>query len=345
MFQFISRRLFVLLVTFIGITLITFTFIHLLPGDPAMIMLGERGTSPEHYAKMMERLGLDRSLWRQYLSYIYGLLRGDLGVSLVNNLPVLEEFWPRFKATLELGFCAITLAIIVGIPCGVLAAVKRGSVLDYMIIGFSLIGYSMPIFWWGIMMIMLISVHWDLTPVAGRVCDSFFLDDSYPLTGFMLIDTLFWGDSGNFIDAVRHLILPTIVLSTVPLAVIVRMTRSSMLEVLNESYILTARAKGLSKARVIWVHALRNALLPVVTMISLQVGALIAGAILTETIFSWPGLGRWIVESLNKRDYPVVQGGILVISTLVILINIMLEILYGIIDPRIRFKNKESKNV
>ncbi|EMS36016.1 dipeptide transporter permease DppB [Candidatus Liberibacter americanus PW_SP] len=186
---------------------------------------------------------------------------------------------------------------------------------------------------------MLLSVHLGITPVAGRVCDSFFIDDSaYPLTGFMLIDTLFWGSSGSFIDALRHLILPTIVLGTVPLAVIVRMTRSSMLEVLGENYILTARAKGLSRMRVIFVHALRNALLPIITVISLQVGMLLSGAILTETIFAWPGLGRWIVEGLKSRDYTVLQGGVLLISIFIIFVNMMIDILYGIIDPRIRCK-------
>lgn len=196
----------------------------------------------------------------------------------------------------------------------------------------------MPIFWWGIMLIMLVSVHWDLTPVSGRVSDSVFLDDSYPLTGFMLIDTLLWGEAGDFIDALAHLILPAIVLGTIPLAVIVRMTRSSMLEVLGEDYIRTARAKGLSRGRVILIHALRNALLPVVTVIGLQVGTLLAGAILTETIFSWPGLGRWLIEGLQRRDYPVVQGGVLLIASLIILVNLLIDLLYGIVDPRIRHK-------
>lgn len=261
-----------------------------------------------------------------------------MGISLKNRLPVWQEFWPRFMATLELGICAMIFAIAVGIPIGVLAAVKRGSVFDHTAIGVSLTGYSMPIFWWGIMLIMLVSVHWDLTPVSGRVSDSVFLDDSYPLTGFMLIDTLLWGETGNFIDALEHLILPAIVLGTIPLAVIVRMTRSSMLEVLGEDYIRTARAKGLSRSRVILIHALRNALLPVVTVIGLQVGTLLAGAILTETIFSWPGLGRWLIEGLQRRDYPVVQGGVLLIATLIILVNLLIDLLYGIVDPRIRHK-------
>lgn len=185
---------------------------------------------------------------------------------------------------------------------------------------------------------MLVSVQLDLTPVAGRVSDMVFLDDSNPLTGFMLIDTWIWGEEGNFIDAVEHLILPSIVLGTIPLAVIVRMTRSSMLEVLGEDYIRTARAKGLGRARVILIHALRNALLPVVTVIGLQVGVMLAGAILTETIFSWPGLGRWLIEGLQRRDYPVVQGGVLLVATLIIFVNLVVDLLYGIVNPRIRHK-------
>jgi dipeptide transport system permease protein len=220
----------------------------------------------------------------------------------------------------------------------VLAAVKRGSIFDHTAVGISLTGYSMPIFWWGIMLIMLVSVQWNLTPVSGRVSDTIFLDDSHPLTGFMLIDTLFWGEEGDFKDAVMHMILPAIVLGTIPLAVIVRMTRSSMLEVLGEDYIRTARAKGLTRMRVIVVHALRNAMLPVVTVIGLQVGTLLAGAILTETIFSWPGLGRWLIEALQRRDYPVVQGGVLLVAILIIVVNLLVDLLYGVVNPRIRHK-------
>ncbi len=240
-------------------------------------MAGERGISPERHAQLMAALGLDQPYWKQYLHYINGVLHGDLGLSLKSRQPVWEEFVPRFKATLELAACAMIFAISVGIPVGVLAAVKRGSIFDHTAIGVSLTGYSMPIFWWGIMLIMLVSVNLDLTPVSGRLSDSVFLDDSQPLTGFMLIDTLIWGEDGDFHDAVMHLILPSIVLGTIPLAVIVRMTRSAMLEVLGEDYIRTARAKGLSRIRVIVVHALRNALLPVVTVIGLQVGVMLAG--------------------------------------------------------------------
>ena len=190
----------------------------------------------------------------------------------------------------------------------------------------------------GMMLIMLVSVQLNLTPVSGRISDTVFLDDTLPLTGFMLIDTAIWGEQGDFIDALMHMILPAIVLGTIPLAVIVRMTRSSMLEVLGEDYIRTARAKGLTRMRVIVIHALRNAMLPVVTVIGLQVGTLLAGAILTETIFSWPGLGRWLIDALQRRDYPVVQGGVLLVATMIILVNLLVDLLYGVVNPRIRHK-------
>ncbi|EPA3253236.1 dipeptide ABC transporter permease DppB [Shigella sonnei] len=358
MLQFILRRLGLVIPTFIGMTLLTFAFVHMIPGDPVMIMAGERGISPERHAQLLAELGLDKPMWQQYLHYIWGVMHGDLGISMKSRIPVWEEFVPRFQATLELGVCAMIFATAVGIPVGVLAAVKRGSIFDHTAVGLALTGYSMPIFWWGMMLIMLVSVHWNLTPVSGRVSDMVFLDDSNPLTGFMLIDTAIWGEDGNFIDAVAHMILPAIVLGTIPLAVIVRMTRSSMLEVLGtiplavivrmtrssmlevlgEDYIRTARAKGLTRMRVIIVHALRNAMLPVVTVIGLQVGTLLAGAILTETIFSWPGLGRWLIDALQRRDYPVVQGGVLLVATMIILVNLLVDLLYGVVNPRIRHK-------
>ncbi|MCL9668830.1 dipeptide ABC transporter permease DppB [Rosenbergiella epipactidis] len=338
MLQFIFRRLGLVIPTFIGITLLTFAFVHLIPGDPIMIMAGERGISPERHALLMHQFGLDLPIWKQYFIYIQGVLHGDLGISLSSRTPVWNEFIPRFQATLELGICAMLFAIIVGIPVGIIAAVKRGSIFDHTAVSISLAGYSMPIFWWGIMLIMFVSVKLNLLPVSGRISDVVFLDDSKPLTGFMLVDTLLWGEPGDFKDAIQHLILPAIVLGTIPLAVIVRMTRSAMLEVLGEDYIRTARAKGLTPLRVILVHALRNAMLPVITIIGLQVGSLLAGAILTETIFSWPGLGRWLIEALQRRDYPVVQGGVLLIAILIIAVNFIVDILYGVVNPRIRHK-------
>lgn len=338
MFQFILKRLGMIIPTFLGITILTFVFVHLIPGDPVLIFAGERGVSPERHAELMAQLGLNKPLYQQYFDYLIGIFKGDLGVSFKSHVPVWDEFVPRFKATFELGISAMLFAVVFGVPIGVLAAVKRGSIFDHTAISLSLTGYSMPIFWWGMMLIMLVSVHFNLTPVSGRVSDMLFLDDSNPLTGFMLIDTLIWGEEGDFIDAVQHLILPSMVLGTIPLAVIVRMTRSSMLEVLSEDYIRTARAKGLSRWRIVLVHALRNAMIPVITIIGLQVGSMLAGAILTETVFSWPGIGRWLIESLQRRDYPVVQGGVLIVATLIILVNLVIDMLYGIINPRIRHK-------
>ena len=220
-----------------------------------------------------------------------------------------------------------------GLLAGVIAALKRGSVFDHGVMTISLAGYSMPIFWWGLILIMLFSVTLGWTPVSGRLD---LLYDIEPKTGFMLIDTLLSDEEGAFLDALHHLILPAIVLGTIPLAVIARMTRSAMLEVLREDYVRTARAKGLSPARVVFVHALRNAMIPVLTVFGLQVGALLAGAVLTETIFSWPGIGKWLIDAISRRDYPVVQNGILLVATLVILVNFTVDILYGLVNPRIR---------
>ena len=339
MLQFILRRLGLVIPTFIGITLLTFAFVHMIPGDPVTIMAGERGVSPERHAQLMADMGLDKPLYQQYFHYVNGVLHGDLGTSLKSRTPVWQEFVPRFKATLELGICAMIFAIIVGIPVGVLAAVKRGSIFDHTAVGISLTGYSMPIFWWGLLLIMLFSVKLGWTPVSGRID---LLYDVQPHTGFMLIDA--WlaeradpgMNQGAWINAVKHLILPAVVLATIPLAVIARMTRSSMLEVLREDYVRTARAKGLSPLRVVVVHTLRNALIPVLTVIGLQVGTLMGGAVLTETIFSWPGIGKWLIDAISRRDYSVVQNGILLVALLVILTNFVVDILYGVVNPRIR---------
>lgn len=342
MLQFILRRLGLVIPTFIGITLLTFAFVHMIPGDPVMIMAGERGISPERHAQLLAEMGLDKPLWQQYAHYIWGVLHGDLGISLKSRIPVWQEFVPRFKATLELGVCAMIFAVAVGIPVGVLAAVKRGSIFDHTAVGLALTGYSMPIFWWGMMLIMLVSVQLNLTPVSGRISDTVFLDDTLPLTGFMLIDTAIWGEQGDFIDALMHMILPAIVLGTIPLAVIVRMTRSSMLEVLGEDYIRTARAKGLSKGSVNIKHALRNAMLPVSTVIGLQFGSLLGGALLTETVFAWPGIGKFAVDCVLKSDFPVVQGIVLLVAVIFVIMNLVVDIVYAYLDPRIKYGAKEE---
>ena len=319
--------------TFIGVTLLTFALIHLIPGDPVVLIAGERGITPERHAILRAELGLDKPIMVQYGRYVWGVLHGDLGKSIVTKQPVFKEFITLFPATVELSFFALILAVLFGIPAGVIAGVKRGSVFDHSVMGLSLTGYSMPIFWWALLMILFFSVFLHWTPVSGRLSALFWIDTD---TGFMLIDALRSDEKGALISALRHLILPSIVLGTIPLAVIARMTRSAMLEVLSEDYVRTARAKGLAPWRVIGIHALRNALIPVITVIGLQTGVLLAGAILTETIFAWPGVGKWIVESIRRRDYPSVQGGILLISSLIILVNLIVDMLYGVVNPRIR---------
>jgi dipeptide transport system permease protein len=331
--RFLLRRVMLIVPTFVGVTLLSFLLIHLVPGDPIEVRTGEHGISPERLAELRHEAGLDRPLWRQFLGYEVQVARGDLGTSIVTHQPVWSEFATLFPATIELSVCAIVFALVLGLPLGVIAAVWRGSAFDYMLMGLSVTGASMPIFWWGLMMILVFSVALGWTPVSGRISDAFYVA---PWTGFMLIDAWFSGDAGAVRSALSHLILPSIVLGTIPLATIARMTRSAMLEVLGEDYIRTARAKGLSGLRVVVVHALRNALIPVVTVIGLQVGSLLGGAILTETIFSWPGVGHWLVESVQRRDYPVLQGGTLLVASLVMLVNLGIDLTYGFLDPRIR---------
>ncbi|EAQ65064.1 dipeptide ABC transporter, permease protein [Marinomonas sp. MED121] len=336
MFQFIFKRLSLVIPTFIGITLLTFTLIRLIPGDPIEVMAGERGVSAERHAILSAELGLDQPLYIQYFQYVKGIFQGDLGNSLVTREPVLSEFLTLFPATVELAFCAAIFAVLVGLPAGIIAAVRRGTLFDHSVMTFSLTGYSMPIFWWALLLMLVFSVNLGWTPVSGRIDVVFWIED---VTGFMLIDSLLSDEEGAFSSAVSHLILPSIVLGTIPMAVIARMTRSSMLEVLSEDYIRTARSKGIAPWRVIVIHALRNALIPVITVIGLQVGILLSGAILTETVFAWPGIGKWLIESIGRRDYPVVQGGILIVATIIIIVNLLVDLTYGIINPRIRHSN------
>jgi dipeptide transport system permease protein len=333
MFSFIAKRIGLVLPTFLGITLLVFMLIRLLPGDPVEALSGERGMTTERYERLIHEFGLDRPLPVQYADYLWKAVHGDLGFSTITHEPVFKEFITLFPATIELSICAMLLALLVGLPAGIIAAVKRNTVWDYSVMGASLTGFSMPIFWWGLLLILTFSVTLGWTPVSGRIAIRF---DIPPVTGFMLIDSLLSSDKGAFKSALSHLILPSIALGTIPLAVIARMTRSSMLEVLREDYVRTARAKGASSFRIVGIHALRNALIPVVTTIGLQVGTLLAGAILTETIFSWPGIGKWLVEAIHRRDYPAVQGGILLSATVIIGVNLIVDVLYGVINPRIR---------
>ena len=334
MIKFLLKRVALTVPTFFALMLLTFLAIRLVPGDPVEVRMGERGVDPVRAAEMRHLLGLDQPVWKQFADYVWQILHGDFGTSLVTSEKVLTEFLTLFPATIELSVFAILFATLLGVPAGIFAAVRRGTIIDHGLMGAALTGYSMPIFWWGLLLIMFMSEYLGLTPISGR--NNLILYSVEPVTGFMLIDTLVAGNWDALRDAIWHLILPAIVLGTIPLAVIARITRSSMLEVLSEDYVRTARAKGLSPVRVIGLHTLRNALIPVVTVIGLQIGTALAGAVLTETIFSWPGVGKWLIESIARRDYPALQGGILLISSCVIVMNLIIDLLYGAINPRIR---------
>lgn len=334
MLKFLLKRALLTIPTFVALMFLTFVAIRLVPGDPVEVRVGEHGMSPERLAQFRHELGLDQPVWLQFWHYVVQLCHGDFGTSVVTNEKVLTEFLALFPATLELAFFGMLLATLVGLPAGAIAAVKRGTWFDQVLMGLSVTGYSMPIFWWGLLLIMFVGERWGWTPVSGRI--DLINDYFEPRTGFMVIDAWLSGQAGAVKDALRHLILPAIVLGTVPLAVVARMTRSAMLEVLGEDYVRTARAKGLPAWRIFGVHAMRNALLPVITVIGMQVGGLLAGAVLTETIFSWPGIGKWLIESINRRDYPALQGGIMLISAMVIGVNLVVDVLYGVVNPRIR---------
>ena len=336
--KFFLKKFLDLIPTLLGISLICFFMIRLIPGDPVLNLVGERGVDPVRYLEMKKSLGLDLPIIQQFWYFLKNALHGHLGTSIVSNNSVWSEFIERFPATFELGMVGLILATLIGIPMGIYAAIKRNSFFDYFLMSVSLIGYSMPIFWWGLILILVFSVKLGLTPVSGRI-DLVF--DIPVFSGLYLIDTLqtsvlraegltpFW-------SALKHLILPATALGTIPLAVIARMTRSSMLEVLGEDYIRTAKAKGMSKTRIVYIHALRNALVPIVTTLALLFGSIITGAILTETIFSWPGIGKWIVQSITSRDYPVIQGGVLIISFIIIMTNIFVDVIYYFLNPKMR---------
>ena len=337
MLKLLLKKLATLVPTLLGVTVVAFALIRLIPGDPIEIMVGERRLDPAAHAALMQQLGLDQPLHVQYLRYVGGLLQGDLGQSLVTRESVAAELAVLFPATIELAGAALLLALTVGLALGIAAALKRGSWFDQLVMGLATVGNSMPVFWWGLILIMFFSVGLQWTPVSGRVGIEF---DIQPVTGFMLIDSALasWRgqEPGAFTSALLHLALPATVLGTIPMAVIARMTRSAMLDVLREDYMRTARAKGLSPTRVVLHHGLRNALIPVLTVLGLQVGGLLGGAVLTETIFSWPGIGKWIIDAIARRDYPVVQAGILVSALIFIVVNLIVDVLYGVVNPRMR---------
>jgi peptide/nickel transport system permease protein len=305
----------------------------MIPGDPALTMLGERAT-PEKVAEVRKRLGLDQPIWQQYSIYMGRVLQGDLGVSIVRNEPVTRDLLRRFPATVELATSAIFLALLFGIPIGVVSAVWRNSWMDSASRVWALVGVSMPIFWLGVMLAWFFGVQLRWLPTGFRLDSA---TDYRPWSNFVILDTLVQGNWAALRDAACHLVLPAIALATIPLAVIARMTRASMLEVLSREYIRTAEAKGLPGPVVVLHHALRNALLPVMTVVGLQIGRLLAGAILTETIFSWPGIGLWVYDAIESRDYAIVQGASLFIAVIFVTVNLVTDLLYAVADPRIKY--------
>ncbi|RLG72521.1 MAG: peptide ABC transporter permease [Methanobacteriota archaeon] len=334
MYRYILKRLVHTLPVLAGISIIIFIIIQLTPGDPATLKLGERAT-PEQIAKLREEMGLNDPLHIQYLRYVKNILKGDLGRSYRNNEKIAREIMRRFPATLELSMVAMFFAILGGVAAGTLAAVKHNSVLDNLSMLAALFGVSMPVFWLGLMLLLVFSVKLGLLPLTGRIDENIALDH---VTGLYLVDSIITLNPTAFRSAFSHILLPALALGTIPMAVIARMTRSSMLEVLRQDYVRTAKAKGLPERIVIYKHALRNALIPVVTVIGLNFGLLLGGAILTETIFSWPGIGRYIFLSIGNRDYPAVQGTVLFVGVIFVLVNLLVDISYTLLDPRIKYQ-------
>ncbi|MBP7356276.1 MAG: ABC transporter permease [Longilinea sp.] len=346
--RYILRRFISVLPTLLGVAFIIFMFQRLIPGDPAVAMLGEHATQ-ENVERIREQFGLNRPAFldrealrngdlagffdSQFMRYLGRLIRLDLGTSIHRRIPVSETLAERFPATLELALLSILIALLVGLPVGIASASRRNSLLDGITMVGSLIGVSMPIFWLGLMEIMLFAIFLNWLPTGGRLTVNFDAN----ITHLLLIDTLLKGNLPAFWDAFKHIIMPALALATIPMAIIARMTRSSMLDVLQEDYIRTAKAKGLVERVVLYRHALKNAFLPVITIIGIQIGSLLAGAVLTETIFSWPGIGKWVYDSILARDYPIVQGVTLLIAIIFLLVNLLVDLSYALLDPRIKY--------
>jgi len=347
--RYIIRRLVSVLPTLIGVTFVIFMFQRLIPGDPAVAMLGEHATE-ENVQRIREQFGLNRPIFldrdalaqgdlagffdSQYIRYLGRLIRFDLGDSIHRRIPVAETLALRFPATFELALLSMLFAILIGIPVGIASASRRNSVLDSVTMIGSLVGVSMPIFWLGLMEIMLFAVFLKWLPAGGRLGTNIEVES---ITNFILLDSLITGNTPAFIDAFKHIIMPAVALATIPTAIIARMTRSSMLDVLQEDYIRTAKAKGLVERVVLFKHALKNAFLPVITIIGIQAGTLLSGAVLTETIFAWPGIGKWVYDSILGRDYPIVQGATLLIAIIFVVANLLVDLSYALLDPRIHY--------
>jgi peptide/nickel transport system permease protein len=317
----------------LGVSIVVFFMVRAIPGDPAQLLLGQQATQAQ-VEQVRENMGLDKPVIVQYGIFLADALRGDLGNSIVTGRPVTTELLARLPATLELTAFAMLVAILVGVPVGVISAVKQYSLLDKFTSVLALTGISMPIFWLAMILIVIFFVNLGWLPFPGRLSTGYAVTS---ITGLVLVDSLLTLNFAAFWDGLKHLILPAIALGTIPMAVIMRMTRSSMLEVMGEDYVRTARAKGVVPWRVIFKHALRNAMLPTVTVIGLQAGLLMGGAVITETIFSWPGVGQIAYESVNRRDYAMIQGVVLYGATLFVLVNLLVDVLYAVLDPRVRY--------
>ncbi|MEK3980430.1 ABC transporter permease [Psychrobacillus sp. FSL K6-2836] len=333
MLHYIGKRLLQLIPVLLGMTFIVFMIIRAIPGNPAQVILGQLA-SKEAIEALEIKLGLNQPWYTQYFDYLVGLLKGDLGESMRTVQPVAKEIWPYLAATIELAFFAIIIAVIIGVNAGIISAWFQNSWFDYMAMVLALIGVSMPIFWLGLMEQWIFGVELQWLPTTGR---EEVRDPVNSITSLYIIDTIIQGRFDQLGTVLKHLILPGIALATIPMAIIARMTRSSMLEVMRADYVRTARAKGQKMFFVVYKHSLKNAIIPVLTVIGLQTGLLLGGAILTETIFGWPGIGRYIYEAISFRDYPVIQSGILVVAFIFIMINLFVDILYGLVDPRIKY--------
>ncbi len=331
---YIIKRLLMLIPVLLGTSIIAFSLIHLAPGDPARTMAGEHASQRTINA-IKEKYGLDKPLYIQYGIWLNRALHGDMGRSIVSNEYVTKEILDRFPNTFELTFFAMILAIAIGTMAGIISASKQYSALDYTFMGIALFGVSMPVFWLGIMLMMIFGVYLRWLPIGGRIN---ILIPFHRITGFYLLDSIITGNFAALISTLRYLILPSTALATIPMATIARVSRSSMLEVLRQDFIRTERAKGLSERVVIYKHAVRNAMIPVITVIGLNFGLLLAGAILTETVFSWPGIGRYVVSAVRMRDYPAVQGCVLFFAFVFVIVNLVTDIIYVYIDPRIHYK-------
>ncbi len=332
MTRYVAGRLGQLVLVLIGVSVVVFFTMHVLPGDVATLLLGERATASE-LARMRHQLGLDQPVWVQYLDFARQAVRGDLGTSLRNNTSALHDVWLAFPVTLQLSLTSLLIATVIGVPLGVLAGMRPGGALDNAVMALTLFGVSMPIFWLGLMLLLLFGGILGWLPIGGLMPVGL---DVPRITGMTVVDSVLAGRPDLIAASLRHLLLPAVTLATIPLAMITRITRSEMLATAGLDHVRTARAKGMSERRVVVRHILRNALIPVVTVIGLQLGLLLSGAVLTETIFSLPGLGRLMVDSILSRDYPVVQAGALFIALVFVLVNLAVDLSYGLLDPRIR---------